>query len=124
MRPYILLFSVLAAPALAAQQPRVFTADDYARAERFMGYNTTQLVSGGAVQPTWLPDGRFWYRNQTASAVESVLVDPVRRTREHADAAALPPAAPRPRPNPALPINSAISPDSTKAAFIRDWNLW
>ncbi len=79
MRPALLFFATL-----AVQQPRAFTTDDYARAERFMGYNTTPLVYGAAVRPTWLPDERFWYRNATPQGSEFVLVDPMRRTRERA----------------------------------------
>ena len=85
MRPIALLFaSLLAAAPVAAQQPRVLTADDYARAERFMGYNTTPLVYGGAVRATWLAGDRFWYRNAIPEGVEVVLVDPARKTRERA----------------------------------------
>ena len=40
----------------AASSGRVFTADDYARAERFMGYNTNPLVFHGAVRPNWLAE--------------------------------------------------------------------
>jgi dipeptidyl aminopeptidase/acylaminoacyl peptidase len=47
-----------------------------------MTYNTTQLVSGGAVSPTWLPGDRFWYRNATREGVEFVLMDPVRKARQ------------------------------------------
>ncbi len=54
---------------------RALTTEDYARAERFMPYNTTPLMSNGAVRPTWLPRDRFWYRNQTAAGSEFVLVD-------------------------------------------------
>jgi hypothetical protein len=28
-----------------------------------VGYNTTPLVTGGAVRATWLAADRFWYRN-------------------------------------------------------------
>ena len=80
--PLFALFA-LVAPA-AAQPPRALTAADYARAERLMTYNTAQLVSGGAVSPTWLPDDRFWYRNATREGWEFVLVDPVRKTRQRA----------------------------------------
>src|SRR5258707_11482779 len=64
----------------AAAQQRVFTAADYARAEKFMAYNTTPLVphSGGRV--TWLADDRFWYRTTTAEGTEFVLVDAARGT--------------------------------------------
>src|SRR5256884_360354 len=64
MRPYVVLLMVLCVAPIAAQQRPVVTADDYARAERFLGYNTTPLVFGVGVRPTWLADGggRFWYR--------------------------------------------------------------
>ena len=51
---------------VSAQQssyaPPALTAADYARAEKFMGYNTTPLVLHGGVRPTWLGagDDRFW----------------------------------------------------------------
>ena len=61
--------AVLAGSLGSAQQnaaaPRVLTAADYARAERFMTYNTTPLVSRSGVRPNWLPDDRFWYRVTT-----------------------------------------------------------
>jgi dipeptidyl-peptidase-4 len=77
----LLVATPLVAP-LAAQQPRRLTAEDYARAERFLGANTAPLVSGTAVQPTWLPDGRFWYRAGTGTGSTFMVVDPTRRTRE------------------------------------------
>src|SRR5262245_16729381 len=61
----------------AATTPRALTTDDYARAERYMPYNVTPLMTNGAVRPTWLPNSnRFWYRNQLAdNRSEFVLVD-------------------------------------------------
>ena len=72
---------LIAASPLAAQQPRQLTAEDYARAEQFLGANAAQLVSGLAGQPTWLQDGRFWYRATTAGGAEFVMVDPERGVR-------------------------------------------
>ena len=72
---------VLRAPASAQAQPRALTADDYARAERFMPYNTAPLVFHAGVRATWLADGRFWYRTTTPDGAEFVLVDPARKTR-------------------------------------------
>ena len=43
-------------------QPSVVTAADYARAEKMLSYNTGTLVDRAGVRPTFLPDGRFWYR--------------------------------------------------------------
>jgi dipeptidyl aminopeptidase/acylaminoacyl peptidase len=81
MRIYALALLLLAAPA-SAQQPRQLTAADYARAERFLGANTAPLVSGTAGRPTWLDDGRFWYRATTPGGSAFFVVDPARRTRE------------------------------------------
>jgi dipeptidyl aminopeptidase/acylaminoacyl peptidase len=62
-------------------QQRVFTAEDYDRASRFLGQNVNGLVVGGSVDANWLPDDRFWYRTTTGSNSEFVLVDPARKTR-------------------------------------------
>ncbi|MGQ0733237.1 MAG: DPP IV N-terminal domain-containing protein, partial [Acidobacteriota bacterium] len=67
-----------------ASAPRALTAEDYSRAERFMGYNTTPLVYRTGVRPTWLPDDRFWYRITIPGGSEFVLVDPARGSREPA----------------------------------------
>ncbi len=75
---YLSLAFLLVAPAFSQS----FTADDYARAEKFMPYNVNPLVLDGAVRPNWLPDGRFWYRNATADGFEFVLVNPSRATRQ------------------------------------------
>ncbi|MDO8678682.1 MAG: DPP IV N-terminal domain-containing protein [Acidobacteriota bacterium] len=81
----------LVATASATAQPRV-TLADYERAERFMTYNTTPLVSHGAVRPNWLPGDRFWYRNPTATGSEFILVDAAGGTKapafDHAAVAA------------------------------------
>ncbi|MGA2381837.1 MAG: DPP IV N-terminal domain-containing protein [Gemmatimonadales bacterium] len=167
----LLIVALLAAAPALAQTPRALTADDYARAERFMGYNTTPLVYGGAVRAAWLPGDRFWYRNAIPEGYEFVLVDPARKTREGAfdharlaatlsqmldtayDAYHLPftqleftpddrsitftvrnrvftcglassACTAAPRSVSPIPPNSVLSPDSSKAAFIRDENLW
>jgi dipeptidyl aminopeptidase/acylaminoacyl peptidase len=81
MKPSVcrLAASLLALTAAFAQQK--LTADDYARAERLMGYNTTPLVLRSGVRPNWLPDERFWYRVTTAEGAGFVLVDPAKGTR-------------------------------------------
>lgn len=71
--------------ALRAQtqpySPRALTAEDYARAEKFLGYNTTPLVSHQPGRATWLPENRFWYRVSVADGSEFVLVDAAKGTR-------------------------------------------
>jgi dipeptidyl aminopeptidase/acylaminoacyl peptidase len=65
-------------------QQASFTAEDYARAERFLAQGLNGLVVGGTVTANWLPDERFWYRATTADGSEFVVVDPARRSREPA----------------------------------------
>ena len=69
-------------PGLA--QTPVLSADDYARAEKFMGYNTNPLVLHAGVRATWLSDDRFWYRTTTENGTEFVLFDPARDTHKPA----------------------------------------
>ena len=78
------LISSLAATSALAQGARQFSPADYARAEKYMGYNAGPLVFGAAVRPVWLAGDRFWYRNTTPQGVEIVLVDPAARTRARA----------------------------------------
>ncbi len=86
----VLLNFALSANGVSAQQsdasaaPKSLTADDYARAEKFMAYNTMPLVDRPAVRPNWLPDGRFWYRNVTGQGSEFVLVNPATGARQSA----------------------------------------
>jgi dipeptidyl-peptidase-4 len=165
-------------------QGRQYTTDDYARAEKFMGYNVNSLVYHGVARPTWMGDGRFWYRDSGPDGVTFMLVDPVKGTKTPAFdqeklAAALtastagkmkadahhlviseiafsdgdktvvvgngsrsfrcdlssagvcteviaPGAKPAEAGQPGGRVRAAtdVSPDKTKAAFIRDWNLW
>lgn len=57
------------------------TAQDYARAERFLGAATAPLVYRASVRPTWLPGDRFWYSTATSEGTEYVLADPGAGTR-------------------------------------------
>src|SRR6185295_4699550 len=59
----------------AAAQTRALTADDYARAEKFLNYNTNRLVLHQAAQPTWVGDDRFWYRTTTENGTEFFQVE-------------------------------------------------
>jgi dipeptidyl-peptidase-4 len=138
---------LLALPALfvasvAAAQQRAVTAADYAHAEEFLNFNTNSLVFGTSVRPTWLAGDRFWFRDVTPSGTELILVDPAKGTRTRCDsdpvACGIPASAAaqggrggfagrggrggRGGANQRPP--EALSPDGTKAAFIRDWNLW
>ncbi len=84
MRYAALLLTVLLAQPSFAQAPRALTADDYARAEKFLAYNVNPLVYGASVRPAWTAGDRFWYRNTIPQGAEFVLVDPAKRTRARA----------------------------------------
>jgi dipeptidyl-peptidase 4 len=137
-----LLAAAVASLPLAAQRATL-TEQDYARAERFLAANLQGLVVGGAVDATWLPDERFWYRNQTLTGMEVVVVDPAKKTRTvYPDCAAAAvdcvAAAPAggargggrgrggrgggPTSSDGKPLS--VSPDGARAVFVRDWNLW
>jgi dipeptidyl aminopeptidase/acylaminoacyl peptidase len=73
-------FCLLPASCLS-QQPKEYTAQDYAQAEKFMSYNVNPLAFKGMVRPQWLEDGRFWYRDADGNGVSFVLVDPAKGTR-------------------------------------------
>lgn len=149
----ILLAAIAAAPAAAQQpyRPAAVTADDYARAEKYLTTAAAPLVSGGQVTPNWLPDDRFWYRNVAGQTAQVILVDPAKKVRTVCDAqmtncpgvpanaataagaggrggiggrgGAPPGAGGRGgRGNDGPPLT--MSPDGKLGAFIRDWNLW
>ena len=116
----------LAAQSLAPRGPIAqLTAEDYARAERFLAPAVQPLVRNAMGAPTWLPDGRFWYRTTRASGAEFVLVDLATRTRTTApDLAKLGVEKTASRAKFSAPPDSVTSPDGRYAAFIRDFNLW
>ncbi|WP_222565997.1 S9 family peptidase [Novilysobacter antarcticus] len=65
-----------AAPAAGAQHamPSV-TAEDYVRAEAFMGYNTTPLLDHAVNTVVWQDDGHFWFRDHDADGDHFRRVD-------------------------------------------------
>ena len=115
---------------IGAQQ-RAIAAEDYARAEKFLSAHTTPLVLRSGVRPTWLEDGRFWYRVTTENGSEAFLVDPVKGTKVPCDLAPCKASAGGGRgggrggaAQGGQGGNDVLSPDGKRAAFIRDFNLW
>src|SRR3954471_24638945 len=108
------------------------TAADYARAQRFMSWNTAPLVYRNGVSPTWIADDRFWYRVTTPAGNGTVLVDPKTGVAEPCTLAACtstPGASGRGGGRGrggrgGAPVITSTSPDGSRAVFIRDWNLW
>jgi dipeptidyl aminopeptidase/acylaminoacyl peptidase len=61
-----------------AQQGKVFTANDYQRAESAMAYNTEPLTTRTGIHPNWLPDDRYYYRIPDN---QFILVNPAKGTK-------------------------------------------
>ena len=66
-----------------AQPTSALTAADYARAEKFMGYNTNPLVYH-AMHPAWTTSELLWYRDTGADGTRFVVFDPEKLTKEPA----------------------------------------
>src|SRR5829696_1721540 len=130
---YAAIIALLVTAAAFAQQPAAYrpstvTAADYARAEKMLSYNTGTLVDRSGVRPTFLPDGRFWYRALTPTGREYVLINPADGSRQVAsDASKLdikPLAVAGGFGRRGGAGSEVISPDGKRAAYIKDFNLW
>ena len=184
LRSGILVFGLTLGNGFAARAQQVntpaLTANDYARAEKMMAYNTAPLVDYASVRPNWINNNQFWYRVLTPQGSRFMLVDANKKTRAAAFdheklAASLSSATGKTYQANRLPFqsfsfsedqksiifkadgkqwkcdlatyqcvadnspvkkasnneggqqasgNEIISPDGTKAAFIKDYNLW
>jgi dipeptidyl-peptidase-4 len=123
---YTAFIFVLTTSSVFAQTPPAITAADYARAEKMLSYNTAPLVDRNGVRPTFLPDGRFWYRVLTSTGSEYVLINPTDGSRTVGDSLAKigVTAAAASGQGRFGGGNAITSPDGKKAAFIRDYDLW
>ncbi len=66
----------------AFAQTQALTADDYARAERFLGYNTAPLVDHAASNVTWLDDTQLTFVDHDASGDRVMRFDVATGTSE------------------------------------------
>ena len=89
---------------------------------------TAPFVDRSGVRPTFLPDGRFWYRVMTATGSEYVIVDPSDGSRKSAAKLAdlgITAAAGAGGFGGRFGGGTAVSsPDGTKQVYIKEWNLW
>ena len=75
-RPHALAaLALLLGACTAGAQTRVLTADDYARAERFVGYNAAPLVDHAVANVTWLDANHVWYRDHDARGDHFLQLD-------------------------------------------------
>ena len=125
--------SALLAPPLAAQAPaavpRQLIAADYRRAEKALAMNTTPLAFGTGVAPSWLGNDQFTYAVQRPDRSRPmILVDPAKGTK--LECTAVPQVCQSAsgqrgeRVVMADIANANWSPDRSKYAFIRNWNLY
>ena len=80
----VLLLAILHPVAAQQQEKQILTAEDYARAEKFLRQHTDPLVFGANVRPNWIDEGLFWYRNDIPEGYEFVLVDAEKKQRDRA----------------------------------------
>lgn len=126
MKKILTLFLVAVSSTIVSAQQATVTAADYARAEKMLASNTAPLIDRTGVRPTFLPDGRLWYRVLTPTGSEYVLIDPTNGSRLTGESLAKlgvmgnAVAAPAGRGV----GTSVTSPDGKKVAFIKEFNLW
>ena len=70
-----MMSALLATPAAAAAQTQTVSTDDYARAERLVGYNANPLVDHLVTAVTWLDDTHFWYRDHDTAGDHFLQMD-------------------------------------------------
>jgi dipeptidyl aminopeptidase/acylaminoacyl peptidase len=102
-----------------AQQKDSVTVKDYARAEQMLFFNTAKYVDNNVTNVHWMGDDKFSYRTYTPQSSEYILVDAANGTRtvitkQQANTDKKTEAR----------DNEVLSPDGSKAAFIKDYNLW
>ena len=121
-------FGILAIIQANAQyNGKTFTTADYDNAVKMLSAKTNKLVFKTSVRPNWMDDGTFWYSQQTKEGKEYVFINPGKKIRKTASSyGILFPGKTEPKAT--APVWQAptevLSPDNTKAAFIRNWNLW
>jgi len=71
---FMLLLSLYLVTGVFTLQAQV-TTTDYTKAERLLSWNTRHLVTNDNVNPNWIDENTFWYRNHTSEGHQFKLVD-------------------------------------------------
>ena len=124
MKKYICIVAVIYFLGNSLFAQKVLTTADYTKAVDNLGNNLSKLIDRGSVLPQWLPDGNFWYKVSTATGLEFVLVNAktgVKKTAAIRDGILPDFKSPS---TPSAKFNEVLSPDGTKVAYIKNWNLW
>jgi dipeptidyl-peptidase 4 len=67
--------ALLLSSAISLHAQRTYTAQDYAQAERWMGYNVNPLVDHTVSDVKYLSDGRVFFRDPSAGSVDFRIAD-------------------------------------------------
>lgn len=76
-----ILFILLGFSVSGFAQNQSVTKSDYDRAVSFLGPNVQKYVDHGSVQPNWLSNDNFWYRDLNANGSEFIFVNAARGKR-------------------------------------------
>ncbi len=124
-----LLVAPLAAQA-SATASRQLTASDYGRAEKALAINTIPLVFGASITPIWLrrddnPELFTYVVRKADGTAPQFMIDPTKGTRTNCAAkqSACGMAEHNLGMRPGMSVGN-WSPDRSKYAFIRNWNLF
>ena len=77
---FALVALISAAHAAFAQTAKVYTAEDYRKAERWMSYNVEPLTQHAIAGATYLADGRVFYREPDIADTHYFIADAAART--------------------------------------------
>jgi dipeptidyl aminopeptidase/acylaminoacyl peptidase len=113
------LFAAIVSFGAIAQCSDSLTAKDYSKAEQFLSYNTRQFIDHDRVDPHWITGDQFWYSDTKAGRYDYFLVNAATGKKSLVSQEDLP-VEDHNRPG----RNEVLSPDGTKSAFIKDYNLW
>ncbi|HEX6981389.1 MAG TPA: DPP IV N-terminal domain-containing protein [Balneolaceae bacterium] len=83
MKNSLLLLAFLTVTVAAGAQPSQdsLTTADYDRAARFLYANTITYIDHWQINPHWIDNDRFWFRDVTAKGSKFILVDAREGTR-------------------------------------------
>ncbi|WP_034889611.1 S9 family peptidase [Gillisia sp. Hel_I_29] len=131
MRKILLTFALIgfSFPSINAQDKTVreVTKDDYERATKYLGASVRDLVTHGGVNPNWLKNGNFWYNVNTADGTQYIFVNAnngKKSSYNSVESLLKVHSQSKEEKSTTASYYDVVSPDGTKAAFIRDWNLW
>lgn len=130
MKNFIFSFCITVCFVSAQAQNDSLTAKDYAHAASFLYYNTQQYIDHGSVDPRWISNDRFWYRDLVATGSDFILINVANGKRAPAFdqqklATALSAATGKNYTGNMLPFeNFRFSNDSKSISFNADGKYW